>query len=107
MGVVLQSGWGGEVPSSGHLMANRPSDPDAEIIPAMVMRPFFGIQPALMDEKVVKRLPKTRTGKIMRRVLRKIVEGKGIQLGDLSAMDDQTAVQEIIDGHKHLRGTPR
>ncbi|RXM29888.1 Vertnin [Acipenser ruthenus] len=57
--------------------------------------------------RVVKRLPKTRSGKIMRRVLRKIVEGKGSQLGDLSTMDDQTAVQEIIDGHKRLRGTPR
>ncbi|MGH0181804.1 UNVERIFIED_CONTAM: hypothetical protein FKN15_007868 [Acipenser sinensis] len=57
--------------------------------------------------QVVKRLPKTRSGKIMRRVLRKIVEGKGSQLGDLSTMDDQTAVQEIIDGHKRLRGTPR
>lgn len=38
--------------TGGICIAPRPSDPDAEIIPAMVMRPFFGIQPALMDDKV-------------------------------------------------------
>lgn len=50
----------------------------------------------------VKRLPKTRSGKIMRRVLRKIVERNLEGLGDLSTLDDPTAVQEIIQGHKEL-----
>ncbi|CAG09147.1 unnamed protein product, partial [Tetraodon nigroviridis] len=46
--------------------------------------------------QLVKRLPKTRSGKIMRRVLRKIVERELESLGDLSTLDDPTAVQEII-----------
>uniref|UniRef100_H2TTH8 Propionate--CoA ligase n=1 Tax=Takifugu rubripes TaxID=31033 RepID=H2TTH8_TAKRU len=50
----------------------------------------------------VKRLPKTRSGKIMRRVLRKIVEGDLEGLGDLSTLDDPTAVQEIIQGNSEL-----
>ncbi|XP_059505017.1 acetyl-coenzyme A synthetase 2-like, mitochondrial isoform X2 [Stegostoma tigrinum] len=52
--------------------------------------------------QIVHRLPKTRSGKIMRRVLRKIVENKIDELGDLTTLDDHTAVQEIIDGHKQI-----
>ena len=40
-------------------------------------------------------LPKTRSGKIMRRVLRKIVAGEGDQLGDLSTLSDPTVVDMI------------
>lgn len=54
--------------------------------------------------QVVKRLPKTRSGKIMRRVLRKVVEWETGELGDLSTLDDPTAVQDILRGHKCLRG---
>ncbi|XP_040557918.1 acetyl-coenzyme A synthetase 2-like, mitochondrial isoform X1 [Gallus gallus] len=52
--------------------------------------------------QVTHRLPKTRSGKIMRRVLRKIVENKASELGDLTTLDDHEAVQQIIEGHKHL-----
>ncbi|XP_032300830.1 acetyl-coenzyme A synthetase 2-like, mitochondrial isoform X2 [Coturnix japonica] len=52
--------------------------------------------------QVTRRLPKTRSGKIMRRVLRKIVENKASELGDLTTLDDHEAVQQIIEGHKHL-----
>lgn len=38
--------------TGGVCIAPRPAEPGAEIRPAMAMRPFFGIQPALMDEKV-------------------------------------------------------
>eukprot|EP00064_Thunnus_orientalis_P005937 superscaffoldBa00000599_g5951 len=50
----------------------------------------------------VQRLPKTRSGKIMRRVLRKVVEHDLNGLGDLSTLDDPAAVQEIIQGHNDL-----
>nr|XP_057912832.1 acetyl-coenzyme A synthetase 2-like, mitochondrial isoform X2 [Doryrhamphus excisus] len=50
----------------------------------------------------VQRLPKTRSGKIMRRVLRKVVERDLGGLGDLSTLDDPAAVQEIIQGHSDL-----
>ncbi|XP_034624437.1 acetyl-coenzyme A synthetase 2-like, mitochondrial isoform X2 [Trachemys scripta elegans] len=52
--------------------------------------------------QVTKRLPKTRSGKIMRRVLKKIVEDKTDELGDLTTLDDHEAVEEIIEGHKRL-----
>jgi acyl-CoA synthetase (AMP-forming)/AMP-acid ligase II len=41
-------------------------------------------------------LPKTRSGKIMRRVLRKIVAGEADQLGDLSTLADPAVVVQIV-----------
>uniref|UniRef100_A0A8D3BUK2 Propionate--CoA ligase n=1 Tax=Scophthalmus maximus TaxID=52904 RepID=A0A8D3BUK2_SCOMX len=52
--------------------------------------------------QIVQRLPKTRSGKIMRRVLRKIVERELDGLGDLSTLDDPASVREIIQGHSDL-----
>jgi acetyl-CoA synthetase len=43
----------------------------------------------------VKGLPKTRSGKIMRRILRKIAEGETEQLGDTSTLLDPGVVEEI------------
>lgn len=43
-----------------------------------------------------KNLPKTRSGKIMRRILRKIVEPDLENLGDTSTLNDPTVVEEII-----------
>jgi len=44
---------------------------------------------------IVSDLPKTRSGKIMRRVVRKIVSGEADQLGDLSTLADPSIVEEI------------
>ncbi|MBA2500637.1 MAG: acetate--CoA ligase [Chitinophagaceae bacterium] len=43
-------------------------------------------------------LPKTRSGKIMRRILRKIAEGETQNLGDTSTLLDPGVVDEIIKG---------
>ncbi len=43
-------------------------------------------------------LPKTRSGKIMRRILRKIAEGEMDNLGDISTLVDPTVVEEIKQG---------
>jgi acetyl-CoA synthetase len=43
-------------------------------------------------------LPKTRSGKIMRRILRKIAEGEMDKLGDISTLVDPTVVEEIKKG---------
>lgn len=48
--------------------------------------------------QLVKHLPKTRSGKIMRRILRKIAEGELSNLGDTSTLLDPTAVEAIIRG---------
>ncbi|MBY0245085.1 MAG: acetate--CoA ligase [Sphingobacteriaceae bacterium] len=45
-------------------------------------------------------LPKTRSGKIMRRILRKIAEGEYDSLGDVSTLLDPTVVEEIVAGAK-------
>jgi len=41
-------------------------------------------------------LPKTRSGKIMRRILRKILAGEEDQLGDTSTLSDPSVVDVII-----------
>jgi acetyl-CoA synthetase len=43
-------------------------------------------------------LPKTRSGKIMRRILRKIAENELENLGDISTLADPSVVQDLIDG---------
>ena len=41
----------------------------------------------------VTKLPKTRSGKIMRRLLKSIVRGE--KIGDTSTLEDQTSVNEV------------
>ncbi len=50
--------------------------------------------------QIVAGLPKTRSGKIMRRILRKIGEGDATSLGDTSTLLDPGVVEEIIRGAK-------
>ncbi len=52
---------------------------------------------ATPDEvRVVTGLPKTRSGKIMRRILRKIAAGETDQLGDLSTLADPSVVEALL-----------
>ncbi|MFD1166178.1 acetate--CoA ligase [Sphingobacterium daejeonense] len=48
-------------------------------------------------------LPKTRSGKIMRRILRKVAEGELENLGDTSTLQDPTVVEAIIEGAKEMK----
>jgi len=43
-------------------------------------------------------LPKTRSGKIMRRILRKIAEGDTDNLGDISTLADPAVVESLVAG---------
>ena len=45
-------------------------------------------------------LPKTRSGKIMRRILRKIAEGDTKNMGDTSTLADPGVVENLLDGIK-------
>ena len=58
------------------------------------------IGPIAKPDKIqfVKGLPKTRSGKIMRRILRKIAEGETKNLGDTSTLLDPAIVDEIAAG---------
>ncbi|MGI4803803.1 MAG: acetate--CoA ligase [Janthinobacterium lividum] len=58
------------------------------------------IGPIAKPDKIqfVSGLPKTRSGKIMRRILRKIAEGETSNLGDTSTLLDPAVVEEIKEG---------
>ncbi len=58
------------------------------------------IGPIAKPDKIqfVKGLPKTRSGKIMRRILRKIAEGDLNNLGDITTLLDPGVVEEIKKG---------
>ena len=58
------------------------------------------IGPIAKPDKIqfVTGLPKTRSGKIMRRILRKIAEGEIGNIGDTSTLLDPNVVEEIIKG---------
>ncbi|RIB24221.1 acetyl-coenzyme A synthetase [Gigaspora rosea] len=46
---------------------------------------------------IVSDLPKTRSGKIMRRILRKIISNETDQLGDLSTLSDPNLINILVD----------
>jgi acetyl-CoA synthetase len=46
---------------------------------------------------IIDDLPKTRSGKIMRRILRKILSGEEDSLGDTSTLADPSVVNQIIE----------
>ena len=58
------------------------------------------IGPIAKPDKIqfVRGLPKTRSGKIMRRILRKIAEGDTSNLGDTTTLLDPTVVEDIKEG---------
>jgi acetyl-CoA synthetase len=60
------------------------------------------IGPIAKPDKIqfVKGLPKTRSGKIMRRILRKIAEGERENYGDTTALLDPGVVDEIVKGRQ-------
>ncbi len=47
-------------------------------------------------------LPKTRSGKIMRRILRKIAEGEADSVGDVSTLADPSVVENLVAEYKPL-----
>lgn len=48
-------------------------------------------------------LPKTRSGKIMRRILRKIAAAEYDTLGDISTLADPGVVQHLIETHRSMQ----
>lgn len=66
----------------------------AEIVEAVVE----AIGRIAIPEKIqfVSGLPKTRSGKIMRRILRKVAEGDTTNLGDITTLLDPQVVEEIV-----------
>ena len=48
-------------------------------------------------------LPKTRSGKIMRRILRKVANGEEKEIGDVSTLNDPTVVERLIGHFANVR----
>ena len=51
-------------------------------------------------------LPKTRSGKIMRRILRKIAENEVDKLGDTSTLADPAVVDDLVANRPGAGGGP-
>jgi len=49
---------------------------------------------------VARGLPKTRSGKIMRRILRKIAAGEYDGLGDVTTLAEPEVVERLVDEHR-------
>lgn len=63
-----------------------------------LVRDMIGPIATIDHIQVVPGLPKTRSGKIMRRILRKIAAGEADQLGDTSTLADPAVVDIIVAG---------
>jgi acetyl-CoA synthetase len=48
-------------------------------------------------------LPKTRSGKIMRRILRKIAEDESANLGDTSTLADPAVVDDLVSNRQNRK----
>lgn len=68
----------------------------------MACREAIGAHAGLDRIHFVPGLPKTRSGKVMRRILRKIVEGDGDKLGDISTLANPEVVDVIREDFKAL-----
>jgi len=49
----------------------------------------------------VNKLPKTRSGKIMRRLIKAIADGK--PLGDITTLEDEASVEEVKQVYENLK----
>ena len=86
--VVLTEGW----------------EPDAEVVGELRGEVRHRIGPIATPDHILiaAGLPKTRSGKIMRRILRKIAERKPEDLGDTSTLADPSVVQALVESRMAL-----
>lgn len=73
-------------------------DPSDDLRKALVSQVRQAIGPIATPDKIqfALGLPKTRSGKIMRRILRKIAKGSLEDLGDISTLSDTSVVERLI-----------
>ena len=77
-------------------------EPSDEIQVAILKSVTNDIGPHSKPDKIqfTPALPKTRSGKIMRRILRKIAENEIDSLGDISTLADPSVVDALVDNRK-------
>lgn len=82
--IVLQDGYEAGPPIENELNA--------------AVRSLIGAHAKVDLYQFVPGLPKTRSGKVMRRILRKVAEGEPDKLGDVSTLADPSVVDAIVAG---------
>ncbi len=77
-------------------------DPTPELTKELVVHVRKVVGPIATPDKMqfAPGLPKTRSGKIMRRILRKIAEGDMDNLGDTSTLADPAVVEDLKEGRQ-------
>ena len=85
-----------------YIITEENSIPEELLIKEILETVNIEIGPIAKPDKIlfVADLPKTRSGKIMRRILRKIADGNFSDLGDTSTLLDPTVVRSIIESIK-------
>jgi acetyl-CoA synthetase len=68
----------------------------------LAVRELIGAHARVDIFQFVPGLPKTRSGKVMRRILRKVAEGESDKLGDITTLADPSVVEAIVAGAKSL-----
>ena len=83
-----------------YVVTERPVTDPEDMRGAIIEAVVAGIGRIAKPDKIqfVSGLPKTRSGKIMRRILRKVAEGEMNSLGDTSTLLDPAVVEEITSG---------
>ncbi|MEL0637129.1 acetate--CoA ligase [Marinomonas sp. TI.3.20] len=80
-----------------------PSDDLMKELKQFVRKEIGPIATPDLIQWATKGLPKTRSGKIMRRILRKIAANEQDQLGDTSTLADPSVVDELIDNRLNVK----
>jgi len=78
------------------------ADHDIEVKMNATVRSLIGARARVDLFQIVPGLPKTRSGKVMRRILRKVAEGDPSNLGDITTLADPSVVEAIVKGARHL-----
>ncbi len=78
-------------------------EPTEELKQALIqhVRDTMGPIVVFRDIQFVNMLPKTRSGKIMRRVMKRLITGE--ELGDLSTLEESASVEEIKEAIERIR----
>jgi len=86
-----------------YVQANDAVDDDSEVLTtALRDQVRSAIGPIASPDRIqfVSGLPKTRSGKIMRRILRKVAAGEYQELGDVSTLADPSVVESLVNDHR-------
>lgn len=88
-----------------YVILNDPKKLDDKLIESIkdVVRNSIGRFAAPDRIHVTSGLPKTRSGKVMRRILRKIAAGEYDGLGDISTLSDPSVVEQLVNEHKNAK----